>query len=792
MTRLRTVLVATLILALVVPASALGAAPTSRIWSVSFADANNGFMAGDGTGTYGFVSHTSNGGASWSAVTAPFNYRPMVGVDAYSATNAWAVSAYSKSAWGTTNGGSTWSLSATPFSTLGPDVSIDKDVAQVAAGTVLVAGQQMSVPSYGDVATVWRTTNTGGSWSPVLEHKYSNEGDNGIPQAHSYFMGIDRVPLSTTAWVVGYESAPTIDDAIGDVYPGKSSRALIYKTTNSGDTWAFQAAPDGTPQLDTVAGVSTTVAWAGGLNRALRTTNGSTWTSTGSSPSIDFNGVDATSADHMIGVGANGKVARTMDGGATWKYWIAPSGLGLNSVAILSSTKAIGVGDNGLVVTLTLGADGSVTGTEAKAPNGEIVSAKTATALSLSAPSTVAYGKTVTISGSLKTASGTPLSGSVVIKSSADGTNWSTHDTVSATSGAYSTTSPALTSARYYKAEYAGTGTYAPASTLAKKVLPYAYVTAPTTTATQTYGGTYTASGYLKPKHAAGTYPVKVYTYHYEKKSDGTYDYVYKQSFDAKASDYSDHTKYSASIKLPYAGKWRMRTVHLEDASNAKTYSGYTYVTVKRTTLTIYAPTTSSYASAKLYGYLKYAGSTGSLSALSGKTVYIQQYVSGAWKTIGSDATSSSGRWDYTAKPSSKATYRAYYPGTSTYLKQTSSSKSVLPGVYYSNAPYSSTYAYAVGKAYSVWGYVKPKHATGATDIKIYAYHYEKKSDGSYGYVYKKTYTSKFSNPSGSSYSKYKGSVTLPSTGKWRIRVCHPQDAKNAKTYSSYRYVTVK
>ncbi len=52
------------------------------------------------------------------------------------------------------------------------------------------------------------------------------------------------------------------------------------------------------------------------------------------------------------------------------------------------------------------------------------------------------------------------------------------------------------------------------------------------------------------------------------------------------------------------------------------------------------------------------------------------------------------------------------------------------------------------------------------------------------------TYTAKASNISGG--SRYTARVKLPSTGRWRVRAVHAEDSLNAKTHSSYGYVTVK
>lgn len=114
------------------------------------------------------------------------------------------------------------------------------------------------------------------------------------------------------------------------------------------------------------------------------------------------------------------------------------------------------------------------------------------------------------------------------------------------------------------------------------------------------------------------------------------------------------------------------------------------------------------------------------------------------------------------------------------------------PKIAFTSAPRFSTYTHTYGKTYKVWGYFKPKHETGSTEMKVLAYRKTKQADGTYKYIYKKSFSTKVSNPSGSSYSKYTGYVELPSKGKWRLRVRHLADTKNAKSYSSYRYVEVK
>jgi hypothetical protein len=106
---------------------------------------------------------------------------------------------------------------------------------------------------------------------------------------------------------------------------------------------------------------------------------------------------------------------------------------------------------------------------------------------------------------------------------------------------------------------------------------PKAYVATPIAPTTMSHTRYYTVYGYLKPRHASGSYPVRIYKYRYVSGHWKSYGYL-----SAKASNHSTYTKYSRSIKLPYKGKWRVRAYAPADSGHVATWSsGYDYVTVK-------------------------------------------------------------------------------------------------------------------------------------------------------------------------------------------------------------------
>jgi hypothetical protein len=107
--------------------------------------------------------------------------------------------------------------------------------------------------------------------------------------------------------------------------------------------------------------------------------------------------------------------------------------------------------------------------------------------------------------------------------------------------------------------------------------LPKATVYTPRAPSTMSHSKYYTIYGYLKPWHASGSYPIRIYKYRYVSGHWKSYGYTL-----AKATNRYDYSKYSRSIKLPYHGRWRLRAYAPADSGHIATWSsGYDYVTVK-------------------------------------------------------------------------------------------------------------------------------------------------------------------------------------------------------------------
>jgi hypothetical protein len=198
--------------------------------------------------------------------------------------------------------------------------------------------------------------------------------------------------------------------------------------------------------------------------------------------------------------------------------------------------------------------------------------------LTFSAPSVCNYGS-AKVTGTLKNKLGAGVAGlPVLIEYSYD--NWSTvagSKTVTTNgSGAFSWTF-APTKKTYYRAQFKGDATRYGSNRVWRTVLPKVSLTKPSAASTMRYGRSYKVTGYLKPRHTAGTTPVVLRLWRYR---SGKWRLQTKH-YHAKVSSYSSYSKYSMSIKLPSRGKWRLKAYHAKDSLNAETLTTYRSVTVR-------------------------------------------------------------------------------------------------------------------------------------------------------------------------------------------------------------------
>ena len=105
--------------------------------------------------------------------------------------------------------------------------------------------------------------------------------------------------------------------------------------------------------------------------------------------------------------------------------------------------------------------------------------------------------------------------------------------------------------------------------------LPAATLTTPAASSTLVRGRTYSAHGFLKPRHAAGSLAVTLRCYRRE-----SGHWTLRKTVRAKVRDHSTYSRYAVSLALSSNGKWRLRASHA-CAEHRASYSAYRYVTVR-------------------------------------------------------------------------------------------------------------------------------------------------------------------------------------------------------------------
>jgi hypothetical protein len=202
------------------------------------------------------------------------------------------------------------------------------------------------------------------------------------------------------------------------------------------------------------------------------------------------------------------------------------------------------------------------------------VSQPTTIALTSKSNSTLGYGKAFRVAGTLKDGAA-PLRGrQVTLLAAAPGKGFAATPLKATTnaSGSFSfDVKPA--SKTSYKVSFAGDSAYT-GTTCAAYVTATPKVSLAKPSAKRTKARTYTVSGSLKPAHSKGsTKVVRIY-----KEIKVGKKWVKKGYVKAKLTT---TTKYSAKVKFPKKGTWRLKAVAPADSLHAKTETKYKTVKVK-------------------------------------------------------------------------------------------------------------------------------------------------------------------------------------------------------------------
>ena len=189
-------------------------------------------------------------------------------------------------------------------------------------------------------------------------------------------------------------------------------------------------------------------------------------------------------------------------------------------------------------------------------------------------------------------------------------------------------------------------------------------------------------------------------------------------------------------------------------------------------------------AQAEFHGTL----TDGLLNPVVGYTVQFQRSLdSVTWSTV-SDVPAEPGPYSHQYSARYDFSQAAWFRFS--FLGDTTWAASVSPGVLVKwHVSLSRPIAPKVvrhGTAFTSYGYLRPRHASGAKFVKIKCY--RRSSSGSWSL--KKTVWA--TDSSYRTYTKYKARFSLPTTGKWKLIALYPGTTKYATTTSEERFVTAK
>jgi hypothetical protein len=202
------------------------------------------------------------------------------------------------------------------------------------------------------------------------------------------------------------------------------------------------------------------------------------------------------------------------------------------------------------------------------------------TTAKLSGPGTIGYSREATLTGSLVTDAGAPLTGeSVLIERMPYGSSsWITAVTTSVGSdGSFiATVTPSVkTKYRIRYVDPRADDTYLGAKSAAITVAPKVYLSTPWARTPVRKGATFTTGGSIKPRQRNGSQTVRVVAQRLESGK-----WVTRRTVLTTNRSYDGFSRYSAKISLPYKGTWRL-FAKVPNGRYAATRSDFRKVIVK-------------------------------------------------------------------------------------------------------------------------------------------------------------------------------------------------------------------
>jgi immune inhibitor A len=208
-------------------------------------------------------------------------------------------------------------------------------------------------------------------------------------------------------------------------------------------------------------------------------------------------------------------------------------------------------------------------------------------------------------------------------------------------------------------------------------------------------------------------------------------------------------------------------------------------VVVRRTVVgSLTASSTVSVARSGADAVLTVLVNDGAGVGIAGQHLALQYSEDGAtWSDLTSLTTDASGIATYAYKPSTGAWVRSVLDADARHDAITSTSVKVLAAPSLGRPATSSSVRH--GRAFTISGYLKPRHSSGAHNVTIKLYRYR---SGKWSYY--KTVRTTNSNYRG--YTKYSVRTSVPTAGSWRAYACYAGTSSFAPFTTAYTRFTAK
>ena len=267
-----------------------------------------------GNNTSGVVLGTGNSGASW--LPSPFVFTSALNAAAVSNNGFWTVGDGGKIYY--SMDGTTWTLQASGTSADLNDIQIPVDSVAYAVGDSGVIRKATI-----GLSTIWNNPVVDVKTKAKINAAYFTSATNGVIVGDSNVMG-GFVARTTSSG--GYFSVPKYypfnllnDVVFVNTTTGfaVSSSGNIFKTSNSGDSWAFFSSGV-TVKLNAICFYDANYGYiVGDSGTILKTTDGgATWVQQNSPTTNHLYGVYALDSNLVYAVGASGTIIKTSTGGA--------------------------------------------------------------------------------------------------------------------------------------------------------------------------------------------------------------------------------------------------------------------------------------------------------------------------------------------------------------------------------------------------------------------------------------------------------------------------------------------